>query len=157
MAYKDARAAGLTASQAFALSKGYNPLTLPAGGGIYKGNGGVGGHHVLQRAAFENSPGYNPNKAFAISNAQMDFMDTPHTGTNSVTSAQKRLQKQLGASGKPNTMENQARVAYDAIIQGARPNADMQKVRSFASQAVIYAVTDMYAQGVVAPSRIPYT
>ena len=150
--YDAARASGLTASQAYALATGNNPLKLPPGGGKYCD---VKGHHVLQQAAFRGSAGYNSRVAFAISDDYMDSMGIPHRGPDSVTSAQTSLQKELRLSGASNTMDSQAYIAYNAIINGAISNANMQNVRSYASQVVIYAVTDMYAQGVMGPSRIP--
>ena len=154
--YRQAREAGLTASQAFALSTRRNPLVMPTGGGKYNSGASPSkGHHVLQTAAFDGAANDSRNTAFSISDNRLLQMHTPHRGVRSITSQQTKLQAALRRSGRPNTMDAQAEIAYNAIVSANTNSQRITEVRTFAHNVVTYAVTDMYAQGVVSPIRIP--
>ena len=51
-------------------------------------------------------------------------------------------------------MDAQAEIAYNAIVSANTNSQRITEVRTFAHNVVTYAVTDMYAQGVVSPIRI---
>ena len=154
--YRQAREAGLTASQAFALSTRRNPLVMPTGGGKYNSGASPSkGHHVLQAAAFDGAANCSRNTAFSISDNRLLQMHTPHCGVGSITSQQTKLQAALRRSGRSNTMDAQAEIAYNVIVSANTNSQRITEVRTLAHNVVTYAVTDMYAQGIVSPIRIP--
>lgn len=147
--YDTARANGLTASQAYALATGKNPLILPQGAGTYAD---VGGHHVLAQAGFRGDPNYNSSAAFCLSESLMQAEGINHNNNSkppSVTLSQWALFNELATSGVPNTMAEHQRIAQTALIMGGSS-------RGFAIDMANYAVVDMYAHGVVSPTRIPW-
>ena len=128
---------------------------MPTGGGKYNSGASPSkGHHVLQIAAFDGAANYSRNTAFSIRDDRLLQMQTPHLGVGSITSQQTKLQAALRRSGRPNTMDAQAEIAYNAIVSANTNSQRITEVRTFAHNVVTYAVTDMYAQGIVSPIRI---
>jgi RHS repeat-associated protein len=106
----------------------------------------TGGHHVHAKAAFRGDPNYDPAKAFALGQELMDNLGIDH---DKITAEQRRLFDQLAASGAPNTMAAQSEIAIKSLIAG---NATREQAQQWASDSL----ANLGAQGVSAPTRIPW-
>ncbi|ARN84929.1 hypothetical protein [Candidatus Nucleicultrix amoebiphila] len=106
----------------------------------------TGGHHVHAKKAFEGHINYDPKKGFSISNELMAKIGVQH---KVVTIAQQKLFRELGKSGKPNTMKEHTRIAVEVLIKGG---ATKEKARSL----VATSLNDLRNKGVRVPTDIPW-
>ena len=104
------------------------------------------GHHVLAQSSFNGAENYNKYDAFSISQGKMDELGIDHTD---VTRMQRKLFDEMAASGTPNTIENQAKIAYESLLAGG---ADEDTAKKYVQQAV----DNLKAMGVEAPVHIPW-
>jgi hypothetical protein len=111
--------------------------------GAYKD---VGGHHPHSQAAFRGDPNYNANEAFSIS---QDYMESKGWSHQDMTATQRQLFDELAASGAPNTMKEQTRIAVEALKAGGATEAE-------ARQLVAESLANLRKQGVTQPTRIPW-
>ena len=105
-----------------------------------------GGHHVPAKRAFEGAPGYDPQKALAIPNSELQKLGIDH---NKITGAQRVAYIAFAKTGKPLTWEVVAKIETDALIK-CQMNAEM------AQATVTKAIEALKANGVAAPVRIPW-
>ncbi|MBK9260323.1 MAG: hypothetical protein IPM54_10850 [Polyangiaceae bacterium] len=124
---------------------------LPAEPAELKPYGGPGGgHHVPAKKAFEGpsgyTPGYNPNKALAIPNAELKSLGVDH---GKVTTAQQKAYVAYAKTGKPLTWEAVAKIETHALVEG---EMKLETARATVAKA-IQALKDA---GVAAPVRIPW-
>lgn len=113
------------------------------GEGHYKD---VKGHHIHQKAAMDGAVGYDPKTGFSISQAYMKKRGWDH---DTMTARQRLEQTALAKSGRPNTMEEQTRIAYEALVAGGAAPSD-------AKQLVVLSLAELMQQGVPGPTRIPW-
>jgi hypothetical protein len=147
-------AAGLSGLSQAAMSQGSGsgsstppPSTPAAGGAALKPYGGPGGgHHVPAKGAFAQAPGYDPNKALAIPNAELTCLGVRHS---TVTGAQQTAYRAFAGTGKPLTWEVVSSIETNALIKGGmKPDV--------AQQTVDRAIGSLKASGVSGPTRIPW-
>ncbi|MBN1859648.1 RHS repeat-associated core domain-containing protein, partial [Candidatus Bipolaricaulota bacterium] len=74
----------------------------------------VGGHHAHQKAIFKGNVKYSQSKGFSIS---QDYMKKRGWDHRAMTKKQRELQDELFKSGRKNTLEEQTRIGYEALIQ----------------------------------------
>lgn len=110
----------------------------------YRGPGG--GHHVPAKKAFEGAKGYDPNKALAISNAELQRLGANH---GLITTEQMRAYRAFSKTGQPLTWEVVAEIETKALIEG-RMNAEI------ARSTVARAIQALKAAGIKVPVRIPW-
>lgn len=118
------------------------PLNEAEGAGAYRR---VGGHHVMQDAAFRGAANYTRGSGFSIS---QEFMQKRGWDHDAMSTAQRRLQDGLAASGRPNTMAQQSRIARQALVAGGATRAE-------AAAVVRAALAKFRTDGVPGPTRIP--
>ncbi|PTY01179.1 hypothetical protein DB346_13825, partial [Verrucomicrobia bacterium LW23] len=106
----------------------------------------VHGHHVHAKAAFRGHPTYDLQAAFSISQGYMSTRGWNHPD---MTSAQRTLFDALAASGQPNTLREHSRIAVEALQAGGATLAEARAL-------VAHSLRDLRAQGVRAPTRIPW-
>jgi outer membrane lipoprotein SlyB len=107
----------------------------------------VGGHHPFQQALFKGHPMYNAREALAVSNERLAKYGTDiHI---KITNEQRALQIELKLSGRPNTMQEQVRIACEAMERAGIPRTE---ARSITAQAF----WDLRAQGVMQPTSLPW-
>ena len=108
-----------------------------------------GGHHVFAKRAFEGVPRYNPGDALAIGQGELRRLGLKHLGSDSLTTTQQRLFRELAASGRLNTLAEHARIARETLIEhGVDPNDAASAVRS--------ALNQLKSWGISAPIHIPW-
>jgi predicted phage-related endonuclease len=101
---------------------------------------------VPAKRAFEGAPGYDPKKALAIPNAELDKLGVRHAN---VTGAQKKLYQAFAETGQPLTWEAIAKIETEALVD-AKMNLDIAKA------TVAKAIKALKDAGVAAPLRIPW-
>jgi hypothetical protein len=107
----------------------------------------VGGHHPLQQAAFKDHPKYNAGEALAVSEERLaKYGDRVHS---KISSAQHALQKELKLSGRPNTMQEQVRISWQAMEKAGVPQTEARNITA-------QAFWDLRAQGVKQPTALPW-
>ncbi|MDR2409597.1 MAG: hypothetical protein LBE13_16015, partial [Bacteroidales bacterium] len=74
-----------------------------------------GGHHIFAKKAFEGVTGYDVNAAFCIPKSEFDSKRFDH---GKMTGKQHELYAELEHSGRPNTLEEHARIAKESLIAG---------------------------------------
>jgi hypothetical protein len=116
---------------------------IDEGVGVY---GEVGGHHIHAQAAFRGHPNYDPDAAISIS---QDYVNSDVWIHDDMTARQRELFRGLATSGRPNTMREQNRIAVEALMAGGA-------TREEARQLVAESLWNLRAQGVRAPTRIPW-
>jgi hypothetical protein len=108
--------------------------------------GDVGGHHVHAKAAFKGDINYDPDKGFSIS---QDYMKSRGWNHADMTTKQRQLFKELYESGRPNTLEEQTRIAKEALIGGGATEEE-------ADELINESLKNLKEQGVTQPTRIPW-
>jgi RHS repeat-associated protein len=116
---------------------------IPEGTGPYRG---VRGHHVHAKAGFRGHATYDPKQGFSIS---QDFMESRNWSHQDMTATQRQLFDELAASGRPNTLKEHTRIAVEALKSAGAPEAEARKL-------VAESLRDLRAQGVRAPTRVPW-
>jgi RHS repeat-associated protein len=106
----------------------------------------VGGHHIHAKAGFIGHAKYNWRKALSISRDYMAKLGVWH---DDITTAQRVLFTEFLQSGKPNTLAEHSRIALEALVKANVP-------RKIAQDLVQQSEDDLIAQGVTAPTRIPW-
>jgi hypothetical protein len=105
---------------------------------------------VPAKKAFEGksgyAPGYDPKKALAIPNAELDKLGVKHA---IISGAQQRLYKAFAKTGKPLTWETIAKIETEALTD-AKMNLDV------AQATVAKAIQALKDAGIAAPIRIPW-
>ena len=117
--------------------------TIPTGAGRYSE---VRGHHVHAKAGFRGHTTYDPRRGFSIS---QDFMESRNWSHQDMTSTQQRLFRELGASGRPNTLTEHTRIAVEALKAGGATDAEARTL-------VAQSLRDLRSQGARSPTRIPW-
>ena len=112
----------------------------------YGGPGG--GHHVPAKSAFEGAPGYDPNAALAIPNAEMTRLGVQHLKL--VTPAQQRLYTAFAKTGETLTWEAMETIETEALIAGGME-------AGMARATVQRAIQTLKDAGVAGPTRIPWS
>lgn len=105
-----------------------------------------GGHHTPAKRAFEGAPNYNPKKALAIPNAELDRLGVDHVH---ITQAQRKAYIDLSNTGAPLTWEAVAKIEIDALVKA---KMKLETARA----TVAKAIQALKESGVVAPMRIPW-
>ena len=130
------------------LTQGKKGRELTVGVGPYKK---VGGHHPIQQAAFEGHPKYNAQDVLAISEERLaQYAKVGENIHRKITTNQRRLQKELLLSGRHNTMQEQVRIAWQAMVEAGVP---VNEARQITAQAY----WDLKHYGVTQPTRIPWS
>jgi RHS repeat-associated protein len=135
----------------------HNACVAPAGakaGVDYGEYAGVAWHHVHAKAAWlikgtldvVKGYTYSIGRGFAISKSYMLSRGWDHAA---MTDYQRTAFAALGASGKPNTMAAQSRIARDALMAGGVP---LDEANWFLRESL----RNLRAQGVTEPARIPW-
>ena len=148
---------GVTRTNPF-LRKGENPSKRPNQKqtnveksseeiGAYKN---VGEHHSLQQAAFREHPNYSAADALAVSEKWLSRFGNPKEVHNAVTREQRILQRELELSGRPNTMQEQVRIALQSMIKADIPESEARNITA-------RAFWDLRAQGVKQPTNVPWS
>ncbi|MEK3743795.1 hypothetical protein NST23_14000 [Brevibacillus sp. FSL K6-0770] len=106
----------------------------------------VGGHHVHAKAGFKGHATYSPEEGFAISQSFMKERGWSH---QDMTTAQRRLFKELKESGRPNTLFEHTRIAVEALKAGG---ASRDEARYLVTQSLL----NLREQLVRNPTRIPW-
>jgi RHS repeat-associated protein len=106
----------------------------------------VGGHHIHAKAAFRAIETYDAGRAIAISQELMLQCGIDHF---EVTRAQRELFRELFESGRANTLAEHSRIAEEALIRGG-------SAPELAHGLVLQSEANLLAQGVTAPSNIPW-
>ncbi len=114
-----------------------------AGTGKYSS---VGGHHVHAKAGFKGHATYSKSKGFAIG---QDYMKSRGWSHADMTRKQRELFDQLAAGGGPNTLKEHSRIAVESLIAGGASRAEARSL-------VAESLRNLRAQGVRAPSHIPW-
>ncbi len=105
-----------------------------------------GGHHVPAKRAFEGAPNYDPKKALAIPNEELDRLGVDH---NKITGEQRSLYSAFAKTGKPLTWEAVAEIETEALVKG--------KMRLETAKATVAkAIQALKDAGVAAPVRVPW-
>jgi hypothetical protein len=108
-----------------------------------------GGHHVFSKKAFEGSPGYIADDALSLGQQELSRLGLKHLGSNSLTTTQQRLFRELATSGRPNTLAEHARIARETLIEHGVDPKD-------AASAVRKALNQLKLWGITAPVHIPW-
>jgi hypothetical protein len=116
---------------------------IPEGAGAYRD---VGGHHVHAKAGFRGHATYNQKQGFSVS---QEFMESRNWSHQDMTSTQQRLFRELGESGRPNTLAEHTRIGVESLKAGGATEAE---ARALVSQSL----RDLRSQGARAPTRIPW-
>jgi hypothetical protein len=111
----------------------------------YGGPGG--GHHVPAKSAFEGAPGYDPKKALAVPNAELERLGVNHL--KDVTPAQRSLYTEFAKTGKTLTWEAMEEIETQALIRGGME-------AGMARATVQKAIQGLKDAGVTGPTRIPW-
>jgi hypothetical protein len=74
-----------------------------------------GDHHIFAKKAFDGVAGYDKNAAFCIPASELDPGKFNH---DAMTGKQHALYAELHQSGRPNTLEEYARIARESLIAG---------------------------------------
>jgi hypothetical protein len=128
-------------------SSGPQGSAAAAGGATLRPYGGPGGgHHVPAKKAFEGAPGYNPNTALAIPNAELARLGVRHPD---ITRAQNQGYRAFAKTGKSLTWDAMSAIETNALIKGGL-TPDM------ASATVKQAIDALKSAGVQGPTRIPW-
>jgi RHS repeat-associated protein len=106
----------------------------------------VGGHHPHAKASFKDHPTYSKEEGFSISK---DFMEKNKWDHQEMTNMQRKLFDELAASGSPNTLKEQSRIAVEALKAGGASEAEARSI-------VAQSLRNLREQGVRAPTRIPW-
>ncbi|WLQ13303.1 RHS repeat-associated core domain-containing protein [Hahella aquimaris] len=106
----------------------------------------VGGHHIHAKSGFVGHVSYNPAKGFSISQEAMKKLGLEHTVMNTY---QRAAFGELLKSGRPNTLREHTRIAVEALRHAG---ASRELARSLVARSLL----NLRAQGVRAPSRIPW-
>jgi hypothetical protein len=110
-----------------------------------------GGHHVPAKKAFEGpqgyAPGYDPQKALAIPNAELTKWGVDHI--KKLTPAQMKRYKDFAKTGQPLTWEAIGTIEAEALAE-AGMNLDVAKA------TVAKAIQALKDTGVTAPVQIPW-
>jgi RHS repeat-associated protein len=106
----------------------------------------VGGHHVHAKAAFRDDINYDLRQGFSIS---QDFMQRMGWDHDAMTQYQRRAFNDLAKSGNPNTMQEQSRIAVEALMAGG---ATRDQARSVVSESL----RNLRNQNVRQPTGIPW-
>lgn len=106
----------------------------------------VGGHHVHAKAAFKGDASYDPKKGFSIS---QNYMKNNGLSHSDMTSKQRQLFKELYESGRPNTLEENTRIAREALKAGGANEIQINELISD-------SLKNLKEQGVTKPTRIPW-
>ncbi len=117
--------------------------TLPEGTGPFRE---VGGHHVHAKAGLRGHAKYDLKQGFSIS---QDFMKSRGWRHERMTATQQRLFKELGDSGRPNTLVEHTRIAIESLQAGGATEAE---ARALVAQSLL----DLRGKGVRGPTRIPW-
>jgi hypothetical protein len=126
-------------------SSGPQGSAAAAGGATLRPYGGPGGgHHVPAKKAFEGAPGYNPNTALAIPNAELARLGVRHPD---ITRAQNQGYRAFAKTGKSLTWDAMSAIETNALIKGGL-TPDM------ASATVKQAIDALKSAGVQGPTRI---
>jgi len=96
-----------------------------------------GGHHIFAERAFEGMKGYSKSNALSIGNAELQRLGLKHLGSNSITSTQQRLFRELASSGRPNTLKEHARIAKETLIEHGLSRRDASNVVKKAQQQLM--------------------
>ena len=115
----------------------------PAGTGPYRA---VKGHHVHAKAGFRGDVLYDLNEGFSISD---EFMKARGWSHEDMTVMQQRLFRELGQSGRPNTIQEHTRIAVEALRAGGATKAQAERL-------VDWSLRNLKAQGATQPTRIPW-
>jgi hypothetical protein len=111
----------------------------------------VGGHHVPAKKAFEGksgyTPGYDPNKALAISEAELKKLGVESHAK--VTGAQRTRYIAFAKTGQPLTWEAIAKIETEALVETGMK-------LGIANATVAKAIRALKDAGVAAPVRIPW-
>ena len=99
---------------------------------------------MYAKAAFKGDINYDLNKGFSIS---QDFMKNNGWNHADMTTKQRQLFKELYESGRPNTLEEQTRIAKEALEAGGATDAE-------ADELISESVKNLKEQGVTEPTRI---
>jgi hypothetical protein len=102
---------------------------------------------VPAKRAFDGAPGYDPNKALAIPNAEL--LKQGVKNHNKVTGVQLTLYKEFAQTGQPLTWEAMAKIETEALVKGGM-NLDIAKA------TVAKAIQALKDAGVAGPIRIPW-
>jgi len=105
------------------------------------------GHHVPAKRAFDGAPGYDPKKALAIPNAELNKLGIKHDKV--VTPAQRTAYMEFAKTGQPLTWEAIAKIETDVLVKSGM-TLDM------ASATVAKAIKALKDAGVAGPVRIPW-
>jgi RHS repeat-associated protein len=108
--------------------------------------GDVGGHHVHAKAAFKDAVTYDKNKGFSISQQFMKDNGLDHAA---MTRAQRKLFDDLARSGRANSLEEQSRIAKEALKAGGASD-------ELADDLVNQSLENLAKQKVSAPTNIPW-
>ncbi|HET8687915.1 MAG TPA: hypothetical protein VFM18_14835, partial [Methanosarcina sp.] len=106
----------------------------------------VKGHHVHAKAGFEGAKGYDPMKAFAVSDKALQSHGVKHS---QVTGQQIKLFTQAGKNGAANNITTHSRVAYLALVGAGIPK-EVAKKWVLASQSQLIKI------GTTVPTKIPW-
>ncbi len=104
------------------------------------------GHHIHAAAGFTDHVKYSKSKGFSISK---EFMEENGLSHLDMTNEQRRQFRELAESGRPNTLEEHSRIAYESLIAGgATPE--------MAEELVGQSLRNLAEQGVEVPTNIPW-
>jgi hypothetical protein len=104
------------------------------------------GHHVHQKAAFKDHLKYDKDRAFSISQSEMEKRGWDHAA---MTAKQRQLQDAISASGQANTMKEQTRIAVESLVAGGATTAEARSL-------VAESLRNLLKQGVRFPTNIPW-
>ncbi len=108
-----------------------------------------GGHHIFSKRAFEGLAGYNADDALAIGQRELSNLKLKHLGSDSLTTTQQRLFRELAQSGRPNTLAEHARIAREVLIEhGVDPKEAGSVVRK--------ALNQLRSWEIAAPNHLPW-
>lgn len=121
--------------------------------GFYRGVGPykeVKGHHPIQGAAFKDHPLYNYQEALSGGNEWLTKFGDPKEVHTRINVQQRILQRELLQSGRPNTMAEQVRIAWQAMVNAGIPREEARKITAL-------SYWDLVQQGVKQPTNIPWS
>ncbi|MBS0262750.1 MAG: hypothetical protein JSS02_12420, partial [Planctomycetes bacterium] len=108
-----------------------------------------GGHHIFSKRAFEGVPNYDKDAALCIGNQELERLTLKHLGSDSLSTTQQRLFRELKDSGRANTMTEHIRIAKETLIEHGVGIEE-------AEQIVKKALNQLEAWNIVAPIHLPW-